>query len=31
MLDYLRQITPYKDLSEAELESFAGIATRLNF
>ncbi len=31
MLDYLRQITPYKDLSEAELESFAGIATRRNF
>lgn len=31
MLDYLRQISPYNDLSEAELESFAGIATRRNF
>lgn len=31
MLDYLRQISPYKDLSETELESFAGIATRRKF
>ena len=31
MLDYLREISPYNDLSEAELESFAGIATRRKF
>ena len=31
MLDYLREISPYNDLSDAELEAFAGIATRRNY
>jgi len=31
MLDYLREISPYNDLSDAELESFAGIATKRNY
>ncbi len=31
MLDYLKEISPYKDLSDTELESFASIATKRNF
>ncbi len=31
MLDYLREISPYNALSDAELESFAGIATKRTY
>lgn len=31
MLDYLKEISPYKDLSDTELESFASIATKRKF
>ena len=31
MLDHLREISPYNDLSDAELESFAGIATNRKY
>ena len=31
MLDYLKEISPYKDLSDTELESFATIATKRKF
>lgn len=31
MLDYLREISPYNDLSDEELESFAGIATKRTY
>ena len=31
MLDYLKEISPYNDLSDAELESFADIATKRKY